>query len=104
MSSAFLPVAFSHLAIMTSQYLGSSSIMRQRLCVCSHAISVVPDPPNRSRTVSPSPDEFSMARATRATGFIMGCSSDAFGLSNSHTSSWVRSVSGFLLGSPALHP
>lgn len=46
--SAFFPLSFSHRATMTSQNLGSSSIARHRVEVCSAAAMAVPEPPKGS--------------------------------------------------------
>ena len=53
MRLAFSPVSFSHLCIITSQYLGSSSMTYAFRPFCSQAINVVPLPPKRSSTQSP---------------------------------------------------
>ena len=50
MSTALFPVSSSHLAMITSTYLGSSSITYASRSFCSQAMIVVPLPPNRSRT------------------------------------------------------
>ena len=74
------------------------------LQVASHAMRVVPDPPNRSRTVSSGSLEFSRARETNSTGFIMGCSSEDFGRGNSQTSSWRLSTTGCSLAASSFQP
>ena len=52
----------------------------------SQAISVEPDPPKGSSTMSRLLLEFLTARSTSATGFIVGCRSFLAGLSMNHTS------------------
>ena len=47
-----VPVISCHRRTMTSTYLGSSSISRARRPACSAAISVVPEPPKGSNTMS----------------------------------------------------
>lgn len=62
----------------------------QRRPSCSDAISVVPEPENGSYTRSPGWLELLMPRATRATGFMVGCSSLFFGRGTSQTLSRSR--------------
>ena len=63
---------------------------RARRPARSAAIMVVPDPPNRSSTMSRLFDEFRMARSTSSIGFIVGCKSFFAGLSMNQTSPWSR--------------
>ncbi len=81
----------AHLRRITSQYFGSSSIMRQTRPVCSQAINVLPDPPKVSMTISPRLLEFLMSYTSISTGFIVGCTSFRFGLLYSMTVVWLRS-------------
>ena len=71
-STAFLPVRASQRRMITSQYAGSISIMRQARPVCSHAIKVEPLPPNGSRTTAPGSVLLQMRYASSRTGFIVG--------------------------------
>src|SRR5512146_1827640 len=59
----------------TAAYFGSFSIVRQTRPRRSQAISVVPEPANRSSTISPGRLEFLSDRSTSSSGFIVGCSS-----------------------------
>ena len=59
----------AHRCRITSQYSVSNSIRKARRPVCSQPISVEPDPPNRSRTFSPSRLEYWIARTASSTGF-----------------------------------
>jgi hypothetical protein len=61
----------SHRARMTSQNFGSSSMSRARRPVRAAAISVLPLPPNTSRTTSPVSVEFRIARSMSGNA---GCS------------------------------
>ncbi len=74
-SLALCPVCSCQRWTITSTYFGSSSISRARRPVRSAAISVVPEPPNGSSTMSRLLDELRIARSTSATGFIVGCRS-----------------------------
>jgi hypothetical protein len=76
----------------TSTYLGSSSINLVRRECFSQAIIVEPEPPNRSRTISPVWLLFVIGYSIRATGFIVGRSSLLIGRSKFHTVVWVLSV------------
>src|SRR5436190_20534363 len=67
--SAFFPLNFSNRSTITSQYKGSSSIRNALRPVCCAAISVEPDPPNRSSTFSPTRDENCIARTASSVGF-----------------------------------
>ena len=58
---------------ITSTYFGSNSIVQLTRFVCSQAISVLPDPPNRSSTVSPAFEELKIALIASAVGFCVGC-------------------------------
>ena len=80
------PVNACHRRMITSQYLGSSSISRACRPVFSQAMIVVPDPPNGSRIVSRLLLLFRSARSTNSTGFIVGCSRLAAGRLINHTS------------------
>ena len=71
---------------ITSQYLGSSSTSRAWRPVFSHAISVEPEPPNGSSTMSRLLLELRIARSTSATGFMVGWRSFLAGLSKNQTS------------------
>jgi len=68
------PVNRCQRSTITSAYGRSISIMKHFRPVCSHPISVLPLPPNRSRTFSPGRDEYSMARTASSTGFWVMCS------------------------------
>jgi hypothetical protein len=72
--------------MIVSTYFGSSSISRAWRPAFSHAISVDPDPPNGSNTMSRLLLELRIARSTRATGFMVGCRSLRTGLSKNQTS------------------
>ncbi len=50
----------------------------------SQPISVEPDPPNKSTTMSPALLLLASARSINSTGFIVGCSRLAAGLFSSH--------------------
>ena len=63
----------------------------QILFVCSQAMSVLPEPPNGSRTIQLLMLEFFMGYATSGMGFIVGWSPFFFGLSNSHIVVCLRS-------------
>ena len=69
LARAFLPVNCSQRRRITSQYRGSNSRRNARRPVCSAAIKVLPDPPNRSSTFSPSRLEYSIARLASSTVF-----------------------------------
>src|SRR5262249_21915293 len=62
------PENFKKRSQITSVYSGSSSIRYALRPVCSAAISVEPDPPNRSSTFSPARDEYCIARTASSTG------------------------------------
>jgi hypothetical protein len=64
----------SYLFRIRSQYRGSSSVPKHTLPVRSAAISVVPEPKNRSKTIFPAAELLRMARMARAQGFIVGWS------------------------------
>lgn len=83
---ALLPVHSCHLRTITSQYVGSSSIIRAVRPVFSAAISDVPEPPNRSRIIFSVLLEFSIARFTSSTEFMAGCKSFLIGLAICHRS------------------
>ena len=52
-ANAFWPVMVSHRRMMTAAYRPSFSMHRAFRFSCSQAMTVVPDPANRSRTMSP---------------------------------------------------
>jgi hypothetical protein len=64
--TACRPVKASHRRTITSQYLGSNSITRAWRPAFSHAITVVPLPPNGSRIVSRALLLFRSARSTNS--------------------------------------
>jgi CRP-like cAMP-binding protein len=74
----------------TSTYFGSSSISRAWRPAFSQAISVEPEPPKGSSTMSRVLLELRIARWTSATGFMVGWRSFRAGLSKNHTSPWSR--------------
>ena len=80
------PVHSCQRRIITSQYRGSSSTSRACRPALAHAISVEPEPPKGSSTISRVLLEFRIARSTRATGFIVGWRSFLAGLSKCQTS------------------
>ena len=67
------PVTRCHRSMLTSTKRGSSSIARARRPVRSAAISVVPAPPNGSRTTPPRLEQSRIASAIMATGLTAGC-------------------------------
>jgi len=69
---------------MTSEYRLSISISRAVRPRRSHAMSVEPDPPNRSTTMSPALLLLSSARSINSTGFIVGCRRFAEGFFSCH--------------------
>ena len=77
---------------ITSTYFGSNSIVQLTRFVCSQAISVLPDPPNRSSTVSPAFEELKIALIASAVGFCVGCTySRVLSRLMSQTVVWQRS-------------
>ena len=93
----------AHLRRITSQYLGSSSIVRHTREVCSQAISVEPDPPKVSRTILPRWLELRMRYTSISVGFMVGCTSFFFGFWNSITVVWERSPN-HSCPAPSFHP
>ena len=89
-STARLPLNSCQRRTITSQYFGSNSISRAWRPAFSHAISVVPEPPNGSSTVSRPLLLLRMARSTNSTGFIVGCRSFTTGFFTNQTSPWSR--------------
>src|ERR1019366_1728867 len=84
-SLAFWPVYSWYRRQITSAYLASNSISRLARPSRSHAISVEPDPPNRSTTRSPALLLFRRARSISSTGFMVGCRRLAAGLFSSQS-------------------
>ena len=85
-SVATSPVHSCQRCTITSQYFGSSSTSRACRPAFSQAISVEPEPPNGSSTMSRLLLEFRIARSTSATGFMVGWRSFLAGLSTNQTS------------------
>src|SRR5574344_2263073 len=77
---------------ITSAYFGSNSIERLTRAVCSQAISVLPEPPKRSRITSPDLLELNIALHASAVGFCVGCTySRVLSRLMSQTVVWQRS-------------
>jgi len=70
-----LRAEFAHRRIRDVHPTGSGSAVR---------VSVEPDPPNRSATISPALLLLTSARSTSSTGFMVGCSRLATGLFSHH--------------------
>ena len=70
---------------MQSAYRGSISISRALRPRRSHPISVEPEPPNRSTTISPALLLLTSARSTNSTGLAVGWMRLAAGFFSSHS-------------------
>ena len=65
--------------------------IRGAMSLYAKKTKVDPEPPNPSKTISPTLELLLIARSTSSTGFIVGCRSLCCGLLYSQMSDWFRS-------------